>query len=87
MQGESVVQSDTIIILHFEAKVKSFLAFKRNVSPYIPQAKAWGLGGKSDKILPIILSDDVQASVTPEIVLQESEQDNDSGSELLVELE
>ena len=40
-----------------------------------------------DKILPIILSDDVQASVTPEIVLQESEQDNDSGSELLVELE
>ncbi|MDE0427196.1 MAG: CfrBI family restriction endonuclease [Candidatus Poribacteria bacterium] len=40
-----------------------------------------------DKILPVILSDDVQDSVTPEVVLIESEQDNDSGSQLLVELE
>ena len=38
-----------------------------------------------DKILPVILSDDVQDSVTPEVVLIESEQSNDSGSELLVE--
>ena len=38
-----------------------------------------------DKILPVILSDDVQDSVTPEVVLIESEQNNDSGSELLVE--
>lgn len=40
-----------------------------------------------DKILPVILSDDVQDSVTPEVVLGESEQRNDRGSELLVELE
>jgi hypothetical protein len=40
-----------------------------------------------DKILPVILSDDVQESVTPEVVLIESEQDNDSGSELLIEFE
>lgn len=38
-----------------------------------------------DKILPVILSDDVQDSVTPEVVLIESEQSNDSESELLVE--
>ena len=38
-----------------------------------------------DKILPIILSDDVQDSVTPEVVLSESEQSDESGSELLVE--
>ena len=38
-----------------------------------------------DKILPVILSDDVQDSVTPEVVLIESEQSDDSGSELLVE--
>ena len=38
-----------------------------------------------DKILPAILSDDVQDSVTPEVVLIESEQDDDSGSQLLVE--
>ena len=38
-----------------------------------------------DKILPVILSDDVQDSVTPEVVLSESEQRNESGSELLVE--
>lgn len=40
-----------------------------------------------DKILPVILSDDVQDSVTPEVVLIESELDNDSGSELLVDFE
>ena len=40
-----------------------------------------------DKILPVILSDDVQGSVTPEVVLSESEQRNDRGSELLVEIE
>ena len=40
-----------------------------------------------DKILSVILSDDVQVSVTPEVVLREGEQDNDSGLELLVELE
>ena len=38
-----------------------------------------------DKILPVILSDDVQESVTPEVVLSESGQRNASGSELLVE--
>ena len=40
-----------------------------------------------DKILSVILSDDVQGSVTPEVVLIESEQNDDSDSELLVELE
>ena len=43
--------------------------------------------GALDKILPIILSDDVQDSVTPEAVLREREQDDDSGSQLLVEFE
>lgn len=41
------------------------------------------LQGTLDKILPVILSDDVQGSVTPEVVLSESEQRNKSGSELL----
>ena len=45
------------------------------------------LQGTLDKILPVILSDDVQDSVTPEVVLIESELDNDSGSELLVNFE
>jgi hypothetical protein len=45
------------------------------------------LQGALDKILPIILSDDVQDSVTPEAVLREREQDDDSGSQLLVEFE
>ena len=45
------------------------------------------LDGALDKILPVILSDDVQGSVTPEVVLSESEQRDDRGSELLVELE
>ena len=40
-----------------------------------------------DTILPVILSDDVQDSVTPEVVLIESEHDNDFGSQLLVEFE
>ena len=40
-----------------------------------------------DKILPVILSDDVQDSVTPEAILRECGQDNDSDSQLLVELE
>ena len=40
-----------------------------------------------DKIFPIILSDDVQGSVTPEVVLIESEQRDDSSSELLVDFE
>ena len=40
-----------------------------------------------DKILSVILSDDIQDSVTPEVVLIESEQNDDSDSELLVELE
>ena len=43
------------------------------------------LQGTLDQILPVILSDDVQDSVTPEVVLTESEQRNESGSELLVE--
>ena len=43
------------------------------------------LQGTLDQILPVILSDDVQDSVTPEVVLIESEQGNDSDSELLVE--
>lgn len=45
------------------------------------------LQGTLDKILPVILSDDVQDSVTPEVVLIESEQSNDSSSELLVDFE
>ena len=45
------------------------------------------LQGALDKILPIILSDDVQDSVTPEVVLIESELGNDSGSALLVDFE
>ena len=40
-----------------------------------------------DKILDSILSDEVQDSVTPEAVLREHEQDDDSGSQLLVEFE
>ena len=40
-----------------------------------------------DKILPLILSDDVQDSVTPEAVLRENEQDDDSAPQLLVEFE
>ena len=40
-----------------------------------------------DKILPVILSDEVQDSVTPEAVLREREQDDDSSTQLLVELE
>lgn len=40
-----------------------------------------------DKILPVILSDEVQDSVTPEAVLREREQDEDSGSQLLVDFE
>ena len=40
-----------------------------------------------DKILSVILSDDLQESVTPEVVLIESEQSNDHDLELLVELE
>ena len=45
------------------------------------------LQGTLDKILPVILSDDVPDSVTPEVVLSESEQRNASGSELLVDFE
>lgn len=40
-----------------------------------------------DKILPVILSDDVQTSVTPKAILQEQEQGLNYRSELLVELE
>ena len=41
-----------------------------------------------DKILPaVIISDEVQDSVTPEAILREREQDDDSSSQLLVELE
>ena len=40
-----------------------------------------------DKILPVILSDDVQESVTPEAVLREREQDDDSTPQLLVDFE
>ena len=41
-----------------------------------------------DKILPVILSDEVQDSVTPEAVLREREQDDDSTTpQLLVEFE
>ena len=43
--------------------------------------------GALDKILPIILSDDVQDSVTPEAVLREREQDEDSTPQLLVDFE
>ena len=45
------------------------------------------LQGALDKILPIILSDDVQDSVTPEAVLRERAQDDDSAPQLLVEFE
>ena len=41
-----------------------------------------------DKILPaVILSDEIQDSVTPEAALREPEQDDDFGSQLLVEFE
>ena len=40
-----------------------------------------------EKILPLILSDDVQDSVTPEVVLQESLFNDYSDSELLIEFE
>lgn len=41
-----------------------------------------------DKILPaVILSDEVQDSVTPDAILRERSQEDDSGSQLLVELE
>ena len=41
-----------------------------------------------DKILPaVIVSDEVQDSVTPEVVLRERGQDDDSDLQLLVELE
>ena len=40
-----------------------------------------------DKILPVILSDEIQDSVTPEAVLREGEQDDDSDLQLLVEFE
>lgn len=40
-----------------------------------------------DKILPVILSDEVQDSVTPAAVLREREQDANSSSQLLVEFE
>ena len=41
-----------------------------------------------DKILPaVIVSDEVQDSVTPEVVLREREQDDDSAPQLLVEFE
>jgi len=41
-----------------------------------------------EKILPVILSDEVQDSVTPEAVLREREQDDDSTTpQLLVEFE
>lgn len=40
-----------------------------------------------DKILSVILSDEVQDSVTPEAILREREQDHDSTLQLLVELE
>ena len=53
--------------------------------PYKPFDK--DLQEALDKILPAILSDDIQESVTPEVVLIESEQDDDSGSQLLVEFE
>lgn len=40
-----------------------------------------------EKILSLILSDDVQDSVTPELVLQENLFNDNSDSELLIEFE
>ena len=70
--------------LQTENGYKRFEEVLKNLSiPYQPFTG--DLQGTLDKILPVILSDDVQDSVTPEVVLTESEQRNDCGSELLVE--
>jgi len=81
-------QMDSVGILWVELQTengyKRFEEVLKNLSiPYQPFTG--DLQGILDKILPVILSDDVQDSVTPEVVLTESEQLNDSGSELLVE--
>ena len=72
--------------LQIENGYKRFEEVLKTLSiPYEPFTG--DLQGTLDKILPAILSDNVQDSVTPEVVLIESELGNDSGSELLIELE
>lgn len=81
-------QMDSVGILWVELQIengyKRFEEVLRTLSvPYQPFSG--DLQTALDKILPVILSDDVQDSVTPEVVLSESERRNESGSELLVE--
>ncbi len=81
-------QMDSVGILWVELQIengyKRFEEILKTLSiPYEPFNG--DLQNTLDKILPVILSDDVQDSVTPEVVLSESEQRNESGSELLVE--
>lgn len=81
-------QMDSVGILWVELQTedgyKRFEEVLKTLSiPYEPFTD--DLQDTLDKILPVILSDDVQDSVTPEVVLSESEQRNESGSELLVE--
>ena len=81
-------QMDSVGILWVELQIengyKRFEEVLRALSiPYQPFTG--DLQSALDKILPVILSDDVQDSVTPEVVLGESEQRKDRGSELLVE--
>ena len=83
-------QMDSVGILWVELQIengyKRFEEVLRALSiPYQPFTG--DLQSALDKILPVILSDDVQDSVTPEVVLGESEQSNESDSELLVEFE
>ena len=81
-------QMDSVGILWVELQTengyKRFEEVLKTLSiPYEPFAG--DLQDTLNKILPVILSDDVQDSVTPEVALSESEQSNQSGSELLVE--
>lgn len=81
-------QMDSVGILWVELQIengyKRFEEILKTLSiPYEPFNG--DLQDTLNKILPVILSDDVQDSVTPEVVLSESEQRNESGSELLVE--
>ena len=83
-------QMDSVGILWVELQIengyKRFEEVLRALSiPY--QSFTGDLQEALDKILPVILSDDVQDSVTPEVVLGESERSDESGSELLVEFE
>ena len=50
------VQLDTLHYTTFIGACQTFFQQQRHTPAYIPQAKAWGLGGKSDKFNPISLA-------------------------------